>query len=444
MSRSFCLSAFAATSVFAIGLANAPAADPGEAGIQGIWRAVSFERRGAKMPDDKVKNLVLVVLDHSISMRVDSDELFETEYKIDAGQKPAAIDLKFEGRATLGICSLDGGQLKLCLNDAEKGRPTVFTPEAGSGLMVLKRVEPRGPMLFVIDANGKNLHPLAPHPVYDSASSPEWSRDGKRLAYDAWAAQLGENLMKSHIIVADADGKSPKDLGPGTMPSWSPDGRQIAFSSYGDDEGPGRGVYIMNADGSGRRRIAAQGWLATWSPTKNEIAYSTYLTTREPGANVVVYDVASGNTRRLLEKKYIAIRSRLAWSPHGDYLCFVVQGRAVQPAMVTVHAEGQSKGFKVLVEGNAVSAVMSMRTALSWGGDGRQILAPMRMRADKHSQLHLFDSEGKQPPAPLAGQDADRNYGDAAWSPDGKKIVFAAGAEPRVIVRPNMPAPATR
>ena len=36
-------------------------------------------------------------------------------------------------------------------------------------------------------------------------------------------------------------------------PSWSPDGRKIAFVSHRDGS---YGIYVMNADGSGQRRLA--------------------------------------------------------------------------------------------------------------------------------------------------------------------------------------------
>ena len=50
--------------------------------------------------------------------------------------------------------------------------------------------------------------------------------------------------------------------------SWSPDGRRIVFGSNRDGNGE---IYVMNADGSGQRLVVAspstQEWSPEWSPT---------------------------------------------------------------------------------------------------------------------------------------------------------------------------------
>ena len=115
--------------------------------------------------------------------------------------------------------------------------------------------------LHVMDADGRNLRPFVSHPEYTSHGSPAWSCDGSTLAFDAWRSAQGETYVNAHIFVCNADGAQLKDIGVGAMPSWSPDGNRIVFSNYSP-----RGVWIMNADGTGRELLDADGWGGEWCP----------------------------------------------------------------------------------------------------------------------------------------------------------------------------------
>ena len=66
----------------------------------------------------------------------------------------------------------------------------------------------------------------------------QWSPDGMRLSFD----------------VIDADGSGVRRLGAGIAACWSPDGSRILFTDGLVAASP---LYVMDADGSHRRELAA-------------------------------------------------------------------------------------------------------------------------------------------------------------------------------------------
>jgi len=105
----------------------------------------------------------------------------------------------------------------------------------------------------------------------------------------------------------------------------------------------------------------------------------------------------------------------LSWLPEGG-----------KPELAIVSAEGQSKGFKILLPSEAIENIKDFTYYFSWRPDGKRLLLSMIMDGDDNRQLYLFDVDGKEMPQKLGGQDPSRNNILSCWSPDGKKIVFTS------------------
>lgn len=117
-------------------------------------------------------------------------------------------------------------------------------------------------------------------------NQPRWSPDGKKIAFVRTGIGIGHNIW-----VMDADGSNPMSLTNGATtlnddPVWSPDGKKIAFvRDFGDGStgGPGKEIYVMNADfGGGQTNLSNSPgddvW-PRWSPTGGKIAF---LAHRDP------------------------------------------------------------------------------------------------------------------------------------------------------------------
>jgi Tol biopolymer transport system component len=97
--------------------------------------------------------------------------------------------------------------------------------------------------------------------------SGDWSPDGTRIALSFGTDQ------SSDIYVISLDGRIKRSLTDSqsinTKPVWSPDGKSIAYIS---SDSPGAkessaGIYVINADGSGKRRVSPiAGYEVAWSP----------------------------------------------------------------------------------------------------------------------------------------------------------------------------------
>jgi hypothetical protein len=116
--------------------------------------------------------------------------------------------------------------------------------------------------LWLVAADGRDPHPLT-HDAGEK-NTPRWSPDGSRLLYGRFGA--GSDGKFGTFVVDAGTGRvllQTSDYGG----VWSPDGSRIALGASG-------GIDVVDADGSGRHRVAADAGAPAWSPDGTRIAFS--------------------------------------------------------------------------------------------------------------------------------------------------------------------------
>jgi Tol biopolymer transport system component/DNA-binding winged helix-turn-helix (wHTH) protein len=173
--------------------------------------------------------------------------------------------------------SPDGTRVAFCSNR---------TTRASSGADTLE--------IFVAGADGSDPVPLTSGPGA-AQCSPQWSPDGRRIAFDSQAADGGYD-----VFVVDSAGGPPRSLEASPAlehnPSWSRDGRWLYFASNrtGDFE-----IWRVPAEGGVAVRVtSAGGFFAQESPDGRTLYYVKGLA---GGQALFARPTAGGEERRLLD-----------------------------------------------------------------------------------------------------------------------------------------------
>jgi WD40 repeat protein len=179
------------------------------------------------------------------------------------------------------------------------------TSEPAQYLAELLKRQPLGPRersgpgkrLYMRDlAEGRSTIIADPAPLGGPfAEVPDWSHDGRRIVFHV-QPRLNDWTESRIILFEGTEGRlTSRDLGAGCCPKFSPDDRTIAFLLL-PREVPGAqdGVWLMDPDGSNRRRIAEFG-APFWSPDGSQLLINDLSTPTEP----TLYRLATGNAERV-------------------------------------------------------------------------------------------------------------------------------------------------
>jgi dipeptidyl aminopeptidase/acylaminoacyl peptidase len=208
--------------------------------------------------------------------------------------------------------------------------------------------------LWLMRADGSD-----PHRIAAVGGSPSWSPDGTKLVYEGGAslADFGEGA--GAVMIANADGSSPRTLARGYDPAWSPDGTELAYAALG-------GITVSGIDGQNPRVVIPYAVDPAWSPDGSKLAF---VKGNQNSSSVMVANADGSDPQTLVESDVYA--DNLSWSPDGTEIAFTGEGGCSRDldarTVCEIHPDGT--GEQPLRSG--------LRAAYSptWGPGGRLAFA---------------------------------------------------------------------
>jgi len=209
----------------------------------------------------------------------------------------------------LYIMNGNGTQLMRVTNDNWTPFFPTWSPD-GTKLVFMFECDYRYQCPFIIkilDLNENSL--INPDLPFELSAWPAWSPDGTKIAFYAF------NDDKSGIYIMDVKSQEVTNLTHGLGSekglAWSPDGKKITFTL-------GMYMYVINADGTNKKRLTTDGNNSSWSPDGKKIVFDS-----ERDGNSEIYIMNADGSHQINLSNNPANDWNPVWSPDGEKIAFV-------------------------------------------------------------------------------------------------------------------------
>jgi len=234
-----------------------------------------------------------------------------------------------------------------------------------------------------------------------------------------------------HIYVINADGSGLRRLTDGMDPAWSPDGQKVAFARWRDP----RGIYVIDEDGSNETLLFgwSQAKAPAWSPDGSHIVFTRRYGGREEDVEMSFWGFhwtlpahpwwKLGLVR--VEDHYFTEllcydhSFSPTWSPDGKVIAY--------DSDYGLHLTATDGSFGGQTYGRHINALSTdvRDTSPAWSPDGSKIA--FMFNQHDHWEIYVMNADGsnrvrltkEEPFTPRPPHNVS-----PAWSPDGRHIAF--------------------
>jgi TolB protein len=295
-----------------------------------------------------------------------------------------------------------------------------------NGVIAFARGGPRSG-LFVTNPDGTGLSKL---PSVPGDTDPAWSPDGSKIAL----VRFREGGTGIWVVNADGTGTrritdgGPEVDGTDLGPAWSPDGSRIAFAREGRPAKAATGntdIYVVNADGTDLVRLTddpMMEYAPTWSPDGSRIAFEAYdlATGGNPPSPLRLYVMnADGTDIQALGPENVEGPS---WSPDGTEIAFVDTETG---SIMAIHPDGTAP--RRIVDAGELVGGVHLVSGATWSPDGTQI-AFMAGANSTDTHIYVVSRDGSDVRQVTDGPAPDA---EPAWQP------VPAGVSPSPVETPR-------
>ncbi|MET0624858.1 MAG: winged helix-turn-helix domain-containing protein [Pyrinomonadaceae bacterium] len=249
-----------------------------------------------------------------------------------------------------------------------------------------------------------------------------FSPDGNYIFYVVYEVGQKYGVLRRVPTLGGVPGQIVRDID--SPPAISPDGRQVAFvRNYFDAAGWTSALYVVNADGTGERRLATRqgkelyvGVGPAWSPDGRALA-CVVGNVSSWEYNVVEVAVADGAERPVSDCRWAKVLA-LAWLADGGGLLVNALERNSQPG---------SQIWRVNHPGGEMRRVtndLNLYAGLSLTADARSLVT---VQSDRYTSLWV-SKDGDPRHAEQVKFTPGGRFGSVAglsWTPDGR-VAYAS------------------